>query len=384
MKINKILLIFAAAVLLAACSAKHKDAIVSVNGTEIAKSTYIGTVQNMASQYLKADPKFWDNPQNRQAVERAALEQIVTGEVLYQEAKKQKLTVDEALVKQQVNAVKNLFAFDKDGKPTQDKDLIEKNFKAKLAQDGITYEQFENNIRKELLAKAMTEKITAAQKAELQEEKLKQFYDDLTVILSKDQAKINALTKENLSVVLPFAKEVNKFTAERAQVSAVFLALPKNISQKDADAKQALAKNIVKALKENKISFNQAIQQYSDDKNALKTNGEQLVLKGALPADLDNKIFTAKLGEVTGPVKESDGIYIFRVNQKRAQSKPVYTELRTEIAKYLGTLQIKLKAAAAIRDLVSKADIKAVGEAAKKAPEQKQEQPQAQTQPQNK
>ena len=371
MKIKNFLPVCAAIILMAACASKQ-DTLFSVNGTKISKAAYQGTVDNLAAQYVRVNPKFLEDQQNQQVIKKLALEQLITNEVLYQEAAKQNIKADEKIVKQNVDRIKNMFAFDKDGKPTQDKVIIEKNFQDKLQKDGITYKEFENNIRKELMAKALLEKITAEQKAELQEADLQKFYDDVNVVLSGDKTKIAALPQESLVFILPFAQEVKKATAERAQVSAIFLATPANMSKQDVEKKQALAKTVVKELKDNKIGIVQAIAKYSDDKNALNSNGEQLVVRGVLPADLDKKIFSAKLGEIIGPVTEKDGIYILRVNEKRAEVKPAYSELRTDIAKYLAGLQIKQKTTNYVRNLVNKAEIKAEGETAKKVQEQKQ------------
>lgn len=373
MKIKNFLPVCAAILLIAACTSKQ-DAVFSVNGTKISKATYQGTVDNLAAQYVRVNPNFLQNQQNQELIKKLALEQLITNEVLYQEAKKQNVKADEKAVKQNMEKIKNFFAFDKDGKPTQDKVIIEKNFQDKLQKDGITYKELENNIRKELMAQTLLNKINAEQKAELQEEDLQNFYNNMKVVLSGDKTKIAALPQETLAVVLPFAQEIKKLTAERAQVSAVFLATPANMPKKDIEKKQALAKDIVKDLKANKIGFVQAIAQYSDDKNALNTKGEQLVLRGALPDSLDKKIFNAKLGEILGPLTEKDGIYILRVNEKRAETKPAYNEVRAEIAKYLAALQIKQKTANYVKDLVNKAEIKPEGEAAKKVQEQNKEQ----------
>lgn len=370
MNIKKFLPVCAAIILVAACANKQEVAF-SVNGTKISKATYQGTVDNLAVQYLRANPKFLESQQNQQLVKTLALEQLITNEVLYQEAVKQNIKADEKLVKQNVDKIKNLFAFDKDGKPIQDKVIIEKNFQQKLQEDGITYKDFENNIRKELMAQALLNKITAEQKAELKEEDLQKFYNGLQTVLYEDKTKIAALPQESLAVIVPFAQEVKKATAERAQVSAVFLSTPSGMPKQDIEKKETLAKSIVKELKDNKTGMVQAIAKYSDDKNALNTNGEQLVIRGTLTDNLDKKIFSAKMGEIIGPITEKDGIYILRVNEKRAQTKPAYDELRADIAKYLAGVQIRQKTANYVRDLVNKADIKAEGGA------QKQQQPQS-------
>ena len=110
MKIKNFLPVCAAILLIAACTNKQ-DAVFSVNGTKISKATYQGTVDNLAAQYVRVNPNFLQNQQNQELIKKLALEQLITNEVLYQEAKKQNVKADEKAVKQNMEKIKNLFAF---------------------------------------------------------------------------------------------------------------------------------------------------------------------------------------------------------------------------------------------------------------------------------
>ena len=359
MKLTKLTMIFLFAAMITACGGKKENAAVIINGTEIAQSAYEGTLQNLAVPYKRqGNANVLDNPQNRQTLGRLALQELITNEVLAQEAEKQQIKADEKLVQQNIANLKRLFAVDENGKPVSDEKTIEKIFKEKLKKDGTTLQRVENNIRKELAAKALLEKFSAEQKIELQEQAVRKFYDNVMVLLEGDSKKTETLSKAELALAVPFAAEVKKETAERAQVSAVFLATGKDISKKDLADKQQKAKDIIKELKDNKISFVQAIAQYSDDKNALRTNGEQLVLRGTLPAELDKKVFESTMGTITGPVTLKEGIYILRVNEKRAAVKPTYDQLKDSIVKYLGILVAKQNLQNYVQGLVNHADVK--------------------------
>ena len=350
--------VFLTAVLLTACSGKQEQNAVIINGTKITQSAYEGTLQNLAARYQQqGTANVLDNPQNKIVLGRWALSELITNEVLAQEAQKQNIKADEALVKQSVDNLKHLLAVDEKGQRITDEKLVEKHFKEKLKKDGTTLEKVEKNIRKDLQARALLNKFSAEQKVELKEQTVHNFYDGVVVLLGNDNKKKEALPKGDLPLLLPFATEVNKSTAERASVSAVFLATPKDISKKDLTAKQQQAKDILKEIKDNKISFVQAIAKYSDDKNALKTNGEQLVLRGALPAELDKKVFESQLGTLVGPVTQPDGIYILRVNEKRAQTIPTYEQLREPIAKYLGNLVMRQNLQSYVQGLVKAAKV---------------------------
>lgn len=345
----------ASSLFLGACA--KNDAAALVNGNKILKSTYEGTLQNLAAPYTKQDPAFLEKGNNKQELGRLALQELITQEVLAQEAEKQHLTIEDAVVTQQVENLKNLFAVDENGKPTTDKAVIERNFQEKLKKDNITQKQLEKNIRRELLSKALLNNMVAQQKIELQEQTLQKFYNGVIAAINDDKKTWDSFTKEDQALILPFAAEVKKETAEQAKVSAIFLATPKNMSEKDVSAKKAKAKDIVKELKDKKITFIDAIQKYSDDKTALKTGGEQLVLKGTLPEKLDKQVFSATLGSVKDPIVENDGIYIVRVNEKRAQTNPAYMQLRNGILNYLGTLKGKAQIQQNVQNLVGQAKV---------------------------
>lgn len=356
---KKITLIFLSvfSVFFVACAAKEDSAVV-VNGTHIAKTTYEATLQNIVSAHQQlGQPDILENAQNRQLLGHLALQQLITNEVLAQEAQKQNIKIEKKLIEQNIDNLKKAVIRDENGQPIADKKVLDQKFKEKLKKDGTTLRALENNIRKELLAKTLLKDYADKQKIELQEQGLQNFYDQIMIVLGNDQKQKESLPKENLPLLVPFATEVKKQTAERALVSSVFLATPKDISKQDLSAKQQQARDIIKELKENKISFAEAIEKYSDDKNALKTNGEQLVLRGTLPTELDKAVFESKLGTITGPLTQPEGVYIIRVNEKRAEIKPTYTQLRNSIINTLAEAQLKQKTSQYVQELVNNAKV---------------------------
>lgn len=358
MKTNKnIFLLFTFMSLLAVACSNNANIAAIVNGEKITKKTYEGTLDNLILQQKRNNSNFVDNEQNRLLLGKVALDQVITNEVLSQEAKKAKITVKDEVVDQNVNNLKKLIAVDQNGKAITDKKQMDKKFDEKLKTDGITLKQLRENIRKELSAKLFLKDLSDKQKIELTEDVLKRVYDATMAVVNNNQSKIKAFSKEDLALINPFAMQVKRSTSERAAVSTVFLATPKTMSNTEIANKKELAGKIVQELKDNKIAFIQAIQKYSDDKTALKTNGEQLVIRGTLPSNLDKKIFEAPLGKVTGPVVEQEGIYILRVNEKRAANTLTYEQLRNDIINYLAPIQLKQKVQQQVKDLVQKSKV---------------------------
>ena len=356
MKIKNLVLPVLCLTLLTACGANDKNAAAVVNGTKINQKTYQATLDNLIVQQKQSNPNFTETEQTRLLLGRIVLEKLITNEVLAQEAAKAHISASEKDVEENIQNIRQLFAGNTNGQSLTDQE-IDKKFQEKLKTDGLTLQQLKDNIRKELSIQLFLKDLSTKQKVELQEEALRRFYDNTMAIVSNNEKAIQALPREELALLMPFASQVKKLTTPRVSVSTVFLAT-KNIGKEELAKKQNLSKKITQELKDKKITFVEAIQQYSDDKNALRTNGEQIILKGSLPSDLDKKVFEAPLGKVLEPVTKEDGIYILRVNEKRAETPLAYVQLRNDIIKYLAEAQVKQKVQQHTNDLVSKADIK--------------------------
>ena len=343
---------------LAGCGVNNSNTAALVNGAKIEKKTYEATLENLVARQKQMNTNFVDNEQNRLVLGRMALEQLITNEVLAQEAAKANINADEKTIDANIQNLKQRFAFGQDGQRITDEAQIDKNFHEKLKKDGISLQQLKNNIHKELNAQLFLNDLSSKQKVELKEDTLQQFYKGTMALVANDQKALQSFSKDDVALMTPFAVEVQKNTAARATVSAIFLATPKSLAKEKVQEKQKSAQKIAQELKDKKITFVDAIQKYSDDKAALRTNGEQTVLKGTLPAGLDKKIFEAQLNKVLDPITEQDGIYVLRVNQRQAKKVLSYEQLRNDIIKYLAAFQIKYKVQQQVKDLVLKANVK--------------------------
>ena len=341
---------------LVACS-NNTNVVAIVNRAPITQKTYEGTLDNLILQQKKNNPNFVDNKQTRLWLGKIALEQMITNEVLFQEAQKMHITVKNEAIEQSINNLKQILAIDENGQIITDKKQIDDKFNKKLKTDGVTLKQLKENIRKELSVKLFLKDLSDKQKIEISEDVLKKFYDGTMAVTHKDQSKIQSLSKEDLALITPFAAETKKVTAERVTISPIFLATPETMDNTEATHKKDLADKIAQELRDNKIAFIQAIQMYSDDKSTLRTNGEQIIIRGTLPHDLDEKIFEARLGEVIGPIMQQEGIYILRVNEKRAANTLTYEQLRRDIINYLISVALQQKIQQQVKDLVQQAKI---------------------------
>ncbi len=99
------------------------------------------------------------------------------------------------------------------------------------------------------------------------------------------------------------------------------------LTKTEAQAKAA------KAALEGGMPFDEAVKKYSTDPTT-KANGGQLlnVTEGQGEKAFDKAVFAAKKGQVYGPVKTSEGYYVFQVTRiTPAKTQPLDNQLRASI-----------------------------------------------------
>ena len=66
------------------------------------------------------------------------------------------------------------------------------------------------------------------------------------------------------------------------------------------------------------MDFSVAVKKYTEDKNAIASGGDMILIKGIAPKAIDDKAFTLAVGKVSDPIKSEVGIHIIKIKEKRA------------------------------------------------------------------
>jgi parvulin-like peptidyl-prolyl isomerase len=119
--------------------------------------------------------------------------------------------------------------------------------------------------------------------------------------------------------------EKNKANYEQARVKAIYVPFgtaapqaapdaPKPLSEAEAKAK---AVDLVKQARAG-ADFVKLVKEHSKDPNSVAKDGDfGLVARGAsIPDHIKTAIFAAKPGEITDPVRQPNGFYIFRIEER--------------------------------------------------------------------
>ena len=147
------------------------------------------------------------------------------------------------------------------------------------------------------------------------------------VILS--QAKMNAAL--NQITVLPSEVSdfynVNKDRFKQVRVKAIYIGFGgKNLSEADAKTK---ASKILAQIRAG-ADFTKLVKQYSDDETSRSKDGEFATLgpNDVIPDAVRAAVFQLKEGEVSDPVPQANGLYLFRAEQ--ITYRP-YEQIRDEL-----------------------------------------------------
>ncbi len=99
----------------------------------------------------------------------------------------------------------------------------------------------------------------------------------------------------------------------------------------DVKKKEELAKQIKKEI-DGGLDFSAAVKKYTEDKNALASGGDMILIKGVAPKAIDDKAFTLAVGKVSAPIKSDVGFHIIKIKEKRAEKSISYDDISKDLA----------------------------------------------------
>ena len=198
--------------------------------------------------------------------------------------------------------------------------------------------------RDELVKKlaAMAEKAHLEQQSPTKEslDRLRQQYE-----MARRQAMAQAHVTAAIDAILVSADEQKKFYQEHrdryaeARVKVLFLSFRSTPTpQTDPAAKKYLTEAEAKAKAEKLLAqirggadFVKLLKENSDDKESVARDGDfgqSIKRSDEVPENIRNAIFSLKAGEVSEPVRVSNGFYLFRLEQLVSKS---FDEVRDDI-----------------------------------------------------
>lgn len=363
-KMTKLVAVLLAAALGVSAQAKVIEAsVATVNGEPIMASEYDSYLQSVIDQYKVTAPQALEQPYAEDILGKEVLKGLISNALVYQAAKEAKITVKDSELDEGINEIKSRFIVDETtGK--EDPKGADKRFNTALKKQGMTLKTYKEKLSKEIAARKFMEQKVQEMVKPVEEADAKALYDNVEAVLKNNTKKIKALEKEDpakLQEAQAIAAKLKQLTSEQVLIGHIYLATTKDMSAADVKKKEELAKQIKKEI-DNGMDFSTAVQKYTEDKQALASGGDMILIKGVAPKEIDAKAFSLAVGKVSDPIKTDVGYHIIKIKEKRAEKQVKYEDIARDLAQYLAQTRVQEVIANYINDLYDKADIKVTKE----------------------
>ena len=359
-KMNKLALLALALTVGVGVQAKvMESSVATVNGRPVLSSEYDSYLSGVVEQYKVAAPQILQQPYAQDVLGREVLKELISKELLYQAADEAKIQVKDSDIDAGINEIKARFMVDeKTGK--EDPKGADKRFSEALKKQHMSLKTYKEKIKKDIAVRKLVEQRITTTVKPVEEADVKALYSDVETCLKGNTKKMKALEQKDparFKEAMAIAAKLKQLTAEQVRIGHIYLAVTKDMKPEEVKAKEETAKKIKKELDGGK-EFSTAVKEYTEDKAALASGGDMILIKGIAPKALDQQEFSLPVGEVSAPIKTDVGFHIIKIKEKRAEKQIGYDDIKRDLAQYLAQQKIQTTLAAYIGELYDKADVK--------------------------
>ncbi|MDC9595691.1 peptidylprolyl isomerase SurA [Xenorhabdus anantnagensis] len=219
---------------------------------------------------------------DEQALRHQILERLIMDDIILQMANRMQITIpDQALD----SALTNIAA---------QNHLSLAQLKQNLSADGISFDTYRNQIRKEMII------------AEVRNNEVR--------------SRINILPQEIDSLANQIGSQNSQDT--ELNISHILIPLPENPSQEQVEKAETKVKKILSELN-NGVDFGKLALTYSGDTQALKGGNMGWSKLQELPSLFAAQLQSAHKGQIVGPIRSGVGFHILKVNDTRGDQMPI-------------------------------------------------------------
>lgn len=314
MKLRSLVLVAALLAPLAA-SAAVIDRVVAVVNDEIILETELE--QFAAPQYRGPDPNTPEGKKAWDETKRKALDTLIDGKLMQQQASELKLSVTPDEVDRAVQQVK------------EQNHLDDATFVEALKQQGFSLESYKKTLKKQILELKVLNTAVRS-RVSVGDDEVRQYYQQNARLMSGDR---------------------------QAHLRQILIAVPDKASEDDVARKKAVAEKVTE-LARSGTSFVELAKQYSDD-DVTKASGGDLgfVGKGVLVDALDEAVSAMEPGDVRGPIRTERGWVVLQLVERKASDVKPFNEVKEELRKQLYDEQVAKAQASWLKELRKKAHV---------------------------
>ncbi|MDB4969995.1 MAG: PpiC-type peptidyl-prolyl cis-trans isomerase [Myxococcales bacterium] len=295
--------------------ARVVERVVAVINDDIVLETELE--QYAAPMYRGPDPETAEGKKAWEETKRHALDGLIDGKLVQQQASELKLTVTPDEVDRAVTQVKE-----------QNK-LDDAAFTEALKTQGFTLEGYRKTLKKQILEMKVVNTAVRS-RVQVSDEEVKTYY--------KQNEKLTASDKQS-------------------HLRQILIAVPDRGNEADLVKKRAVATKVAE-LSRNGTKFEELAKQYSDD-DGTKASGGDLgwVGKGVLVEALDDAMAAMEPGDVRGPIRTERGFVILQLVERKSGDLRPYEEIKDQLRKQLYDQQVEKAQQSWLRELRKRAHV---------------------------
>jgi peptidyl-prolyl cis-trans isomerase C len=295
-------------------TASSGKAIAAVNGKAISKSQY----ERMLSVFKMRAAHNGRQLSNADltAAKNRILENLIVGELLYQQSQKEGIKVDDQAVNKRIEMMKKRFSDDTAYKKALERmHVSEKEFRAEIQRALVIRQLIETDVRRKI-------SVTEA-------ESKKYYNDNLNLFKQPEQVKASQIWIK----VAPGAEESKKIKARKKI--------------------QMIQKKIIKGE-----DFGKLAKTYSEGPNAPREGALGYFKRSQMSKPIEDAAFALKVGEVSGIIETRSGYHLIKVTGKKPAGIIPFKKVRPMIEQHLKKEKEKTDIQDYIENLKKSAKIK--------------------------
>ncbi|HEX4048818.1 MAG TPA: peptidylprolyl isomerase [Elusimicrobiota bacterium] len=321
-----------------------EDTVATVNGQPILLSEFRKEAATSMDYWGKTNPGALADPANVRKIRESTLEELITRELLVQEAQREKMKVREREVDNAVEEIRARFKKDEATGRDLDEAEAEKAFDDQLKAEGIDYAQFRERLTRQIMAKKTIDENVKAKLVPPTEAETRAYFDKITAFIATGSSTAPAgMDDDAAAALLEAARQVKALSSERVRVQRILIRLSAGAPENERRRALKTAEDIKKRLDAGGDFAKIAADESEDPDSAARGGDIGYVLHGVASPELDKAAFSMDVGQTSDPILTENGYNIIRITEKRAAQAPEFDQFKDDLANFLGNIALHKK-----------------------------------------
>lgn len=341
----------------AARAATVEDTVANVNGEPILLSEYQKELATALDYWTKTQPSALADAANVRKIKESTLEELITRELLIQQADRDKIKIREREIDQAIDEVKAKFKKDDHGIDLDEK-VAEAAFQDQLKKEGLDYDRFRDRLTRQLKARKEIDEEVKSKVARPTEQEERDYFDKIKAFIATNSTDLPKGMDEDSGLALrQAADQVKQLSAERVRVQRILIRLAPGASENERRRALKTAEDLKKRLDAGEEFAKVARDESEDPESAARGGDIGFVMRGVAPPELDKVVFSLDVGQTSAPIYTEIGYSIVRVTEKHAAEAPDFDRFKDDLGNFLQTVGFHRKLEGFVKDLRDKAVI---------------------------